>query len=137
MFRKKKTEQPVQKNFNYTETEKDFAFLNAIMTRKKNITKEFLIGSYTTQQSERDYLKDEDIEVVVERVVTDVIKSIGDNYKNFLIEKYFGNGENLISYISEEVYVDLVDDSIKRNLKKLSNTLTKKATEVVQKLNKK
>lgn len=133
---KKKTVIPL-KEHDYTQTEKEFTFLTLILTRKKNITKEFIINVYTTQQADGDYLRDEDIEKTIGKIVDEVVSEIGDNYKNYLIKHYFGSFENLVKYISEDVYIDLVADAINRNSKKSASMLTKKATEVISKLNKK
>jgi valyl-tRNA synthetase len=135
LFRRKKP--VIQPDHDYTQTEKEFTFLSLILTRKKNITKEFIINVYTTQQSDGDYLRDEDIEDIIGKIVNEVISEIGDNYKNYLVKHYFGSFENLVKYISEDVYVDLVADAINRNSKKSSTMLAKKATEVISKLNKK
>lgn len=136
LFKKKKINIE-EKEHDYTKMSNEFEFLMLILTRKKNITKEFVINVYTTQQSDGDYLRDEDIEDTISKIVNEVINEIGENYKKFLIKHYFGTLENLIKFISEDVYVDLVDDAINRNNKKSVNILTKKATNIISKLNNK
>lgn len=131
----KKTEN--KKNLDYTNWEKDFGFLTLIMTRKKGISKEFIIGTYNRQKEETDYLTDDEIDPVVTRIVGEIFDQIGDNYKNFLINKYFGTQENLIKYISEDVYVDLVSDTINRNVKKITSNLQKKIINTISGMNKK
>lgn len=135
LFRKKNKEIPVEHN--YTQTQQELFFLNLILTRKKNITKEFLINVYTTQQNDKDYLRDEDIESQISKIVEEVVNEIGDTYKNYLIKYYFGSYENLVKFIAEDVYVELVADAINRNNTKSSGLLTKKATELLSKINKK
>ena len=51
VFSKKK----IVKETDYKTWEEDFGFLNLILKRKKGITKEFLIGIYATQKSDKDY----------------------------------------------------------------------------------
>lgn len=132
---KKEKEQKLTTN-NYNDWEKDFGFLQLILSRKKGITKEFLIGVYS-KQKDKDYLTDEEIEKPIQNIVSEVITQIGDNYKNFLIEKYFGTLENLIKYISEDVYVDITTDAIKRNMTKISEQMTKKFIGNISTLNNK
>lgn len=132
---KKEKEQKLTTN-NYNDWEKDFGFLQLILSRKKGITKEFLIGVYS-KQKDKDYLTDEEIEKPIQNIVSEVITQIGDNYKNFLIEKYFGTLENLIKYISEDVYVDITTDAIKRNMTKISEQMTKKLIGSINTLNNK
>lgn len=132
LFNKKQ----IQKQPDYTNFEKEFGFLNLILSRKKGITKEFLIGVYANQKSEKDYLTDEEINPIVEDIVIEVLSQIGDTYKNFLIDKYFGDEEALIKYITEDVYVDLISDSINRNTIKIKNGMYGKLVSNLGKLNK-
>ena len=122
MFGKKKKEEP-KKPVDYTNWDKDLGFLTLILSRKKAITREFLIGIYSQQKSEKDYLTDEEIETPIENIVLDVLKQLSDEYREFLIQKYFGTKESLIQYITEDVYVDLVNDAIKRNTGKIKSNI--------------
>lgn len=122
MFNRKKEAQPTPPP-DYTKWEQDFGFLNLILTRKKNITKEYLIGIYQKQKSASDYLTDEEIQPIVEDIIQEVINQIGTEYKQFLINKYFGSLENLVRYVSEDVFVDLTSDAIQRNVKKIMATV--------------
>lgn len=135
-FRKKKLNTP-EKEHDYTQCEKELFFLNLILTRKKNISKEFLIGVYNTQLTEKDYLRDEDIDEIIYKIVDEIVVEIGENYKNFLIKHYFGSIENLIKFISEDVYVELISDAINRNSNKSRTLLAKRASNMVSKLNNK
>ena len=132
--KKKKTEEP-KKEVDFTNWEKDFGFLMLIISRKKNITKEFFINVYNRQKDDKDYITDEELEPIITKIVTEVLEQIGDTYKDFLIEKYFGKKENLISFISEDVYVDLISDVINRNTKKISTNIQKKIIRNVGKMN--
>lgn len=125
-----------KKPVDYTNWEKDLGFLNLILSRKKNITKQYVIAVYTTQKKDKDYLTDEELEPMISNIITEVIKQIGDEYKQFLISKYFGTEENLIKFISEDVYVDLTTDAINRNLSKISSNLQKELVNKVNNLNK-
>ena len=124
-FRKEK---PVEKEkpLDYTNWEKDLGFLTLILSRKKGITKEFLIGVYDKQKKDTDYLTDDELEPVVGNIVNEVVDQLGVKYKIFLIDKYFGSEESLVKFITEDVYVDLVSDSINRNIKKISSNIQKK-----------
>ena len=124
-FRK---EQLVEKDkpLDYTNWEKDLGFLTLILSRKKGITKEFLIGIYDKQKKDTDYLTDDELEPIVGNIVNEVVDQLGAKYKIFLIDKYFGSEESLVKFITEDVYVDLVSDSINRNIKKISSNIQKK-----------
>lgn len=136
MFFKKKQIQEAPK-LDYTKWNDDLGFLNFISTRKKNITKEYLISVYQKQKSDKDYLTDEEIEPIVNDIVNEIISQISDSYKSFLIEKYFGSIESLIKFISEDVYVDLTSDAINRNIKKITATVQKNALSALSGMNKK
>lgn len=132
MFGKnKKPDEP--KKFEYTNWEKDLGFLQLILTREKNIVKEFVINVYSGQKDVKDYLSDKEIDPLISDIVETVISRLGDNYKDFLIEKYFGTQDSLISFISEDVYVDLISDSINRNNNKIKAQFQEK---VIKDLNK-
>lgn len=127
----------IKKEPDYTNWEKDFGFLNLVASRKKGISKEFLIATYNRQKAETDYLTDDEIEPVISKIVLEIVEQLGSNYKNFLIDKYFGTMENMIIYISEDVYVDLISDTINRNVKKITSNLQKKIISTISGMNKK
>ena len=81
-----KKQPPVEKEVDYTRWEQDLGFLTLVLKRKKGITKEFLIGVYDKQKSDKDYLNDEEIEPIITNVVQETIDQIGEKYKSsFLI----------------------------------------------------
>lgn len=125
---RKKKQEPVVINYDYTKWTEDFGFFNLLLARKKGIVKEFLIGTYSKQKSSTDYLTDEEIEPVVLNCVLEVITQISGNYKQFLIDKYFGSLDNMIKFITEDCYVDLITDSIKRNSTKVIKNVQKDVT---------
>ena len=87
LFSKKEKIEP---QLEYNNWEKDFGFLTLILTRKKNIIKEYLINVYANQkQSKTDYLTDDEIESFVDQISNEVISQVGDKYKNYLINKYY------------------------------------------------
>ena len=126
IFKKKKqTDQPAKPQ-SYTEWEKDFGFLNLVLTRKKNITKQFLISVFNNQKADKDYLSDEELDPIITNTVNEVNSQIGSEYKDFLITKYFGTEKNFLIFVTEDVYVDLISDAINRNVKKINNTLKRR-----------
>jgi hypothetical protein len=84
IFKKKK----IQIEPDYKTWEDDFGFLSLILKRKKGITKEFLINIYSSQKSDKDYLSDEEINPIVERIILETMEQIGEEYQNFLIKKF-------------------------------------------------
>lgn len=136
IFKNKNNLNKNKKETDYTSWEKDFGFLQLILSRKKGITKEFLIGIYANQKVDtKDFLNDEEINPIVENVVTEVIEQIGNDYKSFLINKYFGTEESLIKFLAEDVYVDLISDAIKRNNEKIRALLHKNMIKSLNNLN--
>lgn len=136
MFGKKKEPQEVKPIFtNYTDWEKDLGFLNHIMTRKQNISLNFMINVYNKQLSEKDYIRDEDVEPIIDSDVKETLNDIGDAYKDFLVNKYFGSIENLTKYITQDFYVTLVGSTINTNNNKIKANSQKKALDLIGKLN--
>ena len=136
IFKKKKqTDQPAKPQ-SYTEWEKDFGFLNLVLTRKKNITKQFLISVFNNQKADKDYLSDEELDPIITNTVNEVNSQIGSEYKEFLITKYFGTEKNFLIFVTEDVYVDLISDAINRNIKKINNTLKRRVVDNVLKSSK-
>lgn len=125
MFGRKKQE--VKKEYNYDNWEKDLGFLYLIMNKKKNITKEFVINIHNLQRNSADYLKDDDIEPIIDNCIQTTLAMIGDNYRKFLVDKYFGTIENLVAFITEDIYVELTADTINRNNQKIKESLQHKA----------
>ena len=103
----------------YVNWENDLGFLNFILSRKKSIVIDFLVATYSKQLQDTDYLKDDDVEPIVENVVVDTLGMLGESYKAFLIEKYFGSEQKLIEFIAEDVYINLTSDAIERNNQKI------------------
>ena len=135
MFGKKK-EEPKKPEVSYKDWEQDFGFLNLILSRKKGITKEYLINTYSLQKAERDYITDEELEPIISNIVTNVIDQTSASYREYLVKKYFGSEEALIAFITEDVYVDLTSDAINRNVVKIKNTLQKRMISSLNNLNK-
>lgn len=136
IFKKKKQTDQTAKPQSYTEWEKDFGFLNLVLTRKKNITKQFLISVFNNQKADKDYLSDEELDPIITNTVTEVNSQIGSEYKDFLITKYFGTEKNFLIFVTEDVYVDLISDAINRNIKKINNTLKRRVVDNVLKSSK-
>lgn len=136
IFRKKKA-QPENKPAyaNYTEWEKDFGFLYLIMNRKQKITINFQINPRNKQLQSNDYLKDDDIDPLVEKGVVDTLNELGENYKQFLIDKYFGNMENLTVFITEDFYVELAGATISSNERKIRNGFQQRAVKAIGDMN--
>lgn len=137
MFGKKKVEEP-KPQVSYKDWESDFGFLMMLLSRKKNITKQFVINiSLQQKQSERDFITDEEIETIVSNCVSDVLKQTSEMYRNYLIEKYFGTYDALVQFITEDCYIDLVSDSINRNTSKIKANMVQKSLNLVSEMNKK
>ena len=136
MFRKKKkVKEDVQ--LDYTKWAEDFGFLTLIMNRKKAIIKDYIINVYSKQLSDDSYIRDEDIDPLVAGCVKEVMVNIGPKYRDFLIDKYFGTEANLVSFITEDYYADLVSSSIAANNRKIIKGISGKKASDIFKLNEK
>lgn len=134
---KRKKKLVEQKEYKYDNWETDFGFLNLVLTRKKNIQDQFYTSMYSEQKGVNDLLTDEEVEPIIASILRDTLALLGNNYKNFLIEKYFGSEDALISYISEDIYVSLISSAISKNTKKIVNNVKTKVIKTVSNLNKK
>lgn len=134
MFFKKKDNIPA---LDYTNWEKDLGFLNLILQRKKRITIDYFINVFSNQKTDKDYINDEELEPLIQKVIEDVLKQLGVYYKNYIIKKYFGTLEGLIAFITEDVYVDLTTEAINRNLSKMQRGLQSKIINNLQNMNNK
>lgn len=134
-MKKKKVEEPKQKEYSYSKWDEDFGFYLLISDRKKNITKTYLIDLYSSQKSERDTFNDDDLDIVVKGTTLDILNQLGDNYKNFLIDKYFGTLESLIYFVNEDVYVSLFNAALEAGIEKIKNLLTNKRIQNINERN--
>jgi len=134
---KKKKEEPKVLFTDYTNWDKDLGFLTLLMTRKKNITKNYFINIYSSQLKDTDYVRDEDLEPIIIKSVNEIIKELSESYKIFLVTKYFGNEKELIKFLTEDFYVELSNAAIVQNTEKIRSNATKKRVIDVNKMNSK
>jgi hypothetical protein len=135
-FKKKiKDEKPKVLYTDYTNWEKDLGFLTLIMSRKKNITKNYYISIYSSQLKDTDYVRDEDLEDIIVNSVSEVVKELSGSYKEFLISKYFGNEKELVKFLTEDFYVDFTNSAITQNFDKIKQNATKKRVSSLNRLN--
>jgi hypothetical protein len=130
MFNKRKKEiQPV-KELNYTQWETELGFLNLLMTRKKNIVKNYFISIFKTQLvKDTDFIRDEDLEESISSSIFEVFNELSPAYKNHLVYKYFGSEDELLKFITEDFYVDLTAAAIAQNNEKVRLSVLKKKVE--------
>jgi len=128
--KKKKLKEPkIIVDTNYVDWDKDLGFLNLLMIRKKNITKNYLINIYSGQLKDTDFIRDEDLAPIIEKSITEVLAQISGKYKEYIIEKYFGSKEELIKFITEDFFVDLTSSAINENYQKIKKNVTKQRVE--------
>jgi len=132
LFSKKKKEvKPEVLYTDYINWDKDLGFLTLVITRKKNITKNYYINIYSTQLKSTDYIRDEDIQDIIVNGVNEVINELSPSYKNFLITKYFKDEKELVKFITEDFYVDLTSAAILQNSDKVkTNMVRQRVTEM-------
>lgn|SRR5574344_182056 len=131
LFHKKKVE-PVQKVFDYTKWEADLGFLTLCINRKTKISSDYVIKALSNQLiNSNDYVRNEDISPEYVNIVNDVMISLSDNYKNFLIEKYFASEVELIKFVAETVYAALIDAAVLSNNKKMQKQFSDEMSKII------
>jgi len=138
MFGKKKETKKeetlqVKSEENYMNWEQDLGFLNLLMTRKKNIIKNYFIAIFKTQLvKDTDFIRDEDLEEVISASIYEVFNEISSTYRAYLTTKYFGSEEELLRFITEDFYVELTAAAINQNNEKVRLATLKKKVESLQ-----
>lgn len=122
----------------YTKWEQDFGYLTLLINRKIEISKRFFLGILSDQLADsKNYIRDEDIQKEFKNIVSEIWNSISDNYKNFLVNKYFKDEQELIKFLAETVYSELVKIAINNNNDKISKIYSAELINKISELNKK
>jgi hypothetical protein len=135
LFGKKKEVKPEILYTDYINWDKDLGFLTLVITRKKNITKNYYINIYSTQLKNTDYIRDEDIQDIIVNGVNEVINELSPSYKTFLITKYFKDEKELVKFITEDFYVDLTSAAILQNSDKIKANMVRQRVSEIGKRN--
>jgi len=128
---KESIETPI-KEIDYTKWEQELGFLNLLMVRKKNITKEYFISIYNTQLKDTDFIRDEDLEEIMLKSIYEVFNEIAPAYKKHLTTKFFGSEEELLKFIAEDFYVELTSAAVLKNKEKIKILSLKQKVENLQ-----
>lgn len=122
----------------YTKWEQDFGYLTLLINRKIEISKRFFLGILSDQLADsKNYIRDEDVQKEFNNIVSEIWNSISDNYKNFLVNKYFKDEQELIKFLAETVYSELVKIAITNNNDKISKIYSAELINKISELNKK
>jgi len=141
MFGKKKqNDKPIM---NYVNWEADFGFLLLMINTKVRYAKTFNIQAFAQLlKNKNDFIHDKDIDGeeneadnVYLETVDEIYSSLSNNYKNYLIEKYFGTEKALITFISESVREDILISAIQENQNKIKKDYAEKSIATVSELN--
>jgi len=135
IFNKKKDIKSEILYTDYNNWEKDLGFLTLIITRKKNITKNYYINIYSSQLKDTDFVRDEDIEPIIIKGVNEVMKELSESYKQFLYTKYFSGEKGLIKFLTEDFYVELTNAAIVQNSEKIKSNATRKRVTDLNRMN--
>lgn len=138
-IRKKKLNELLKKqnqNFDYTKWESDFGFLTLMINRKVQIAKQFFIIPMSEQVESKDFIHDSDLTKEYIKIVNEIWNSLSENYKKFLITKYFRDEKEVLNFLSETVYSELINSSININKEKISKSLSNMVLNTISKLNK-
>ena len=107
------------------------------MQRKKNITKNYVINVVTTQKEKDTYLTDVELEPIIEQSVFETVDMLDGVYKEYMIKKYFGSEDNMVTFIAEDYYVDLTSYAINKNTEKIKRIATESIVKNISDLNNK
>ena len=141
MFKRKKETAPdkviveEKKVLDYSKWDSDFGFLNLLLERKKNIVQNYFIETYSEQLGNDLYITDDDIRNKVYNSVLEIMQTLSKTYKDFLIEKYFLDDDALITFITEEMVVELNSSAINANASKIQKILSQKRIQTINSLN--
>lgn len=110
----------------YTKWRDDLGFLFLILERKKQMVKDYILALLSDQLSGNDMVNDTMVSPFIEDIVVSTMTTLSPRYIDFLLLTYFGREENLISFITEDVFNDIVKASIEKNDKKIQKEFSKK-----------
>jgi hypothetical protein len=122
-------------DINYKDWQQDFGFLSLLLSRKEKKAAEMYIQMLSQQNGDDATIKDDQLEEVIQRVVMDVYSSLSMPYRVYMSEKYFGSNENLLSYITEDVYTNLSMTAIDSNTEKAKKVFNKQRMDTIKRLN--
>jgi hypothetical protein len=88
-----------------------------------------------TSGSASQFIHDSDIMDIYEHTVKDIMACLSDNYIQFMIAKYFKNEDQLVKFVSESVYVEIINSAIEANQNRIKNEYLAEFDKQVQKLN--
>ena len=119
----------------YSAWEQDFGFLTLILTRNINMHKVFFIEPYIKQLDGSGTIKEEEITASIEDIIEAVFSSLSDTYIDFLVKKYFKDQSELLDFISDEVYVEVLKNATDANRAKLNKVYQKNFVKKINTLN--
>lgn len=98
--------------------EKDFAMLAYLMDTKIENARIFRMRPILEQK--KGMIPDAVVEELSSEIVLDVITTLGEGYKGEILSRYFRDEEALNQFVSDSVYVAIVNESLRANAEKLS-----------------
>ena len=120
----------------YNDWENDFGYLTLIMTRRINLAKKYDITLFAKMlENKADFVKQNDVEPIYINTTNQIYSMLSQNYKNFLIEKYFGEDKNLLYFIEELVLDEFISAGIGLNEEKIKRQAAEDTQRVVNILN--
>lgn len=132
---KKNKEEAPKIPVSYANWEQDFGFLTLVLARQVNMNNIFYIDAYSSQLDKFDTLKDSDLKDAHIEIVYNVYKTFSKTYTDFLINKYFANEEELIQFISDNVYIELLNKADAKNKEKIRQFMYKKTVKNINAIN--
>lgn len=127
---------PAKKYDKFDDWENDFGFLMMCMQRELNMTIDMNVKIFAAQlEKSTDYVKDADMLEPYTKSVNSVYEMMSDQYKQFLIDKYFGGEKMLITFIAETIYSEIVKAANDANNTKIKRIATESGIKILNKMN--
>ena len=143
IFKKKTKQVPLSLVDDYKEWDKDFSFLDYVLTKKK----ELYIKTRLETENSKIVLNSDSPNIIVEdlikkttsEIVAETLEIISKDYFTAISTKYFSSDEKMISYITEIIYFDLALYAKNMNAEayKLRKAFSNQKNEAIQKFKEK
>ena len=99
--------------------------------------KTFNLNVLNEQLDNKSYLNSSDITKFIDSSINNIIEKLSDKYISFLVEKYFRNRDELIAFITEEIFFDFTSSAINSNSSKIIQSIQAQNIEALRKRNEK
>lgn len=105
----------IERDFSEARISDDFLVLNNVLGLKTEYYKKVVFEYNRYLSEKKTIVSDEEIKEKTRSIVEETMRSISSRYVNYLVFKYYGTIENMISIYVDKVYLDLFEFSSEYN----------------------